>query len=303
MVTPVGADVFKLSDGQTVTGEPISFDAQGVVLRFSEGKYSEKISWTKFSQEDLKQLAENPRATSFAEPFIEVTFEEKLKAREEAIEIKPVAGKFERVPARSLVGGMFSSSLGLVLLLVMYGGNLYSAYEIALFRAQSPALVCGVAAVLPLIGPIIFLSMPTQLRKQGPSWDIPAEEHPAGETVAAPVEAHAGGNPGLAIAQPAPVHQDQATRPETLTFPRGQFTFNRRFFETKFANFFGVVRRDSEKDMILVIKAARGEHTAQRITRISANEVHLSVQKGAASAEVSVPFMEIQEIQYKHKDA
>ena len=50
-------------------------------------------------------------------------------------------------------------------------------------------------------------------------------------------------------------------------FQRGQFTFNRRFIETKFSGFFGIVRRDAEKDMILLIKSTRGEFPASRITR------------------------------------
>jgi len=40
-----------------------------------------------------------------------------------------------------------------------------------------------------------------------------------------------------------------------------------------------------------------------RITRIAANELHLQVQKGHASEEVMIPFIEIQEVRLKHKDA
>ena len=39
-------------------------------------------------------------------------------------------------------------------------------------------------------------------------------------------------------------HEDKAPGPAippTVTYQRGQFTFNRRFFETKFPGFFGVV--------------------------------------------------------------
>ena len=58
---------------------------------------------------------------------------------------------------------------------------------------------------------------------------------------------------------------------EVVTYQRGQFTFNRRFFETKFPGFFGVVRRDSEKDLVLVVKSARGLYVGQRIARIASN--------------------------------
>src|SRR5439155_5085819 len=111
-------------------------------------------------------------------------------------------------------------------------------------------------------------------------------EHPSGLRLA-----HAEAEP----AKPA--------LPARTTFQRGQFTFNRRFFETKFPGFFGVIRRDADRDMVLVIKSARGQHTGQRISRITGNDLHLQVQHGAASEEVMIPFQEIQEIHLKHKDA
>jgi hypothetical protein len=91
--------------------------------------------------------------------------------------------------------------------------------------------------------------------------------------------------------------------PPTTTYQRGQFTFNRRFIETKFPGFFGVVRRDADRDMVLVIKSTRGEYDGQRISRIAANDLHLQVRRGHASEEVMIPFVEIQEIRLRHKDA
>jgi len=91
--------------------------------------------------------------------------------------------------------------------------------------------------------------------------------------------------------------------PEPVVFQRGQFTFNRRFFETKFPAFFGVVRKDADRDMVLLIKAARGLYTGERISRIASNDLHLQVRKGNASEEVLIPFSEIQEIRLQHKDA
>ena len=46
---------------------------------------------------------------------------------------------------------------------MIYGANIYAGFEIAVFRARPKALVMGVAAVLPIVGPIIFLSLPTQI--------------------------------------------------------------------------------------------------------------------------------------------
>jgi hypothetical protein len=91
--------------------------------------------------------------------------------------------------------------------------------------------------------------------------------------------------------------------PSTQVFQRGAFTFNRRFFETKFPGFFGMIRRDSEKEMVLVIKSPRGQFVVQRISRIAANDIHITIQKGAGTEEISIPFADVQEVQLKHKDA
>ena len=86
-------------------------------------------------------------------------------------------------------------------------------------------------------------------------------------------------------------------------YTRGEFTFNRRFFETKFPGFFRVVPSEADKDLVMVIKAVRGEYVGKRISRISMNEMHIQLQSGNASAEVMVPFVEIQSVQIRHKDA
>ena len=112
------------------------------------------------------------------------------------------------------------------------------------------------------------------------------------------------GNPAKSTRRAAAgVAAAASTLPATKTFPRGQFTFNRRFFETQVPTFFAVVRSEADKDMVLSVKSLRGTHTVQRISRISSNEMYVQVQKGHASEEIVVPFAEIQEVQLKHKDA
>jgi hypothetical protein len=86
-------------------------------------------------------------------------------------------------------------------------------------------------------------------------------------------------------------------------FQRGQFTFNRRFFETKFSNYFAIIRREAEKNMELSVKTGRAHHIIERITRIATNEMHIEVGQGAVKKEVMVPFAEIVEIQLKPKGA
>ena len=192
-------------------------------------------------------------------------------------------------------------------MLVLYGANIYAGYEVAIFRARQPALVCGLSAVpgLGFLAPIVFLSLPTDIKPTERAGAAVAEAPPQAATAAEeddvnPMHGNAVHPAGLKIAH---TEKPKSTLPETAIFKRGQFTFNRRFFETKFPGFFGVVRREADRDMMLVFKSSRGEYTTQRISRIAANDLHVAVQKGQASEEVMIPFQEIQEIQLKHKDA
>jgi hypothetical protein len=311
---PAYADTFTLANGQTITGELLmgSENDAGVQIKVGEGKY-ERVPWANFSQEDLKRLARIQKLASLVEPFIEITQEDKIKKTEVNIKQPP---RLELPAKRSLVGALASSALGLFILLVLYAANIYAAFEVSIFRARPAALVCGVSAALPVIGPIIFLSMPTKLPPVEEAWTPAPEAAPEGAAAEAvnPMQAAGAEHPtGLRLAGTDPAdemklgkfegEEQKPAIPETVVFQRGQFTFNRRFFETKFAGFFGVVRRDADRDMVLVVKSSRGEYIGQRISRIAANDLHLQVQRGHASEEVMIPFVEIKELRLRHKDA
>jgi len=300
------ADAYKLTNGETLNGEvlPTSANDQGVQVKTGEGQY-QRVPWANFSQEDLKGFVKNQRMEPFVEPFIEPDPQAKIKRTEVHIQEPP---RLERPARQSLFGAIFSSSVGVCLVLVLYGANLYAAYEVAIFRARKPGLVCGLAAIpgLGLAATIAFLSMPTDVKPSERSAE-PAVPEP---TPKVPAEAAEDLNPmhGQGAKHPdglklAATEAPKSTMPETVTYKRGQFTFNRRFFETKFPGFFGVIRREADRDLVLVFKSSRGEHIAQRISRIAANDLHVQVQKGQASEEVMIPFQEIQEISLKHKDA
>jgi hypothetical protein len=302
------AETFQLTTGESITGDvlPTSANELNVQIKIAEGDY-QKVPWTSFSQEDLKKFAQNQRMATFVEPFIEVSQAEKIQKTQVNIKQPP---RLQRPPSQSLLGAMLGSGPGLLILLLLYAANLYAGYEVAIFRAQSVPLVCGLSAI-PFLGvaaPIVFLCMPTKMPPRAVDLEIAAasvspEEAAAEEAALNPMAVAGAEHPGgLKIAH-AEADQSKGKLPPTVRYQRGQFTFNRRFFETKFPGFFGVVRRDADRDMELVIKSARGEYTGQRISRIAANDLHLQVQKGGASEEVMIPFVEVQEIQLKHKDA
>jgi hypothetical protein len=323
------ADTFQLTDGSTMTGDIVSFNDSGLRLRLPDGTYSNPVPWTKFSQDELKKLAQDPKLEPFVTPNIEVTEAQRIEKTQVPVTQPP---RLKRVAGGSLFGALLSSSVGLFVLILLYGAGIYAAYEVALFRRRAPGLVCGLAAIpgLGLLSPILFLSLPPQRLSneeeenyqaeatvpEAPSFTVPGVAPAAtpgapgapgapttgSETPAAAAETSTVETGGLRLHHDAPATAGAAL-PQTQVFQRGAFMFNRRFFETKFPGFFGVVRREADKDMLLVIKAARGEYTAERVSRISTNDLHVQVRKGHATEEVMIPFTEIQEVKLKHKDS
>ena len=294
----IGADTFPLTDGKSVTGDVISYNDNGVIFRLDVDKYSERVPWTKFSQDALKQLSKNPKIRPLAEPFIETPPPERVKGGE--VKVREVA-RLELPPKQSLFGALFRSSVGLVVLMLIYAANIFAGYEIAVMRSRPIALVMGVAVVLPILGPIIFLAMPARVEPSKTAAPQP-EAAPQIFTV-----------PGVAQPAEAGIHIVEASWQGKSSsapaagpgapqiFQRGQFTFNRRFFETKFSGFFSMIRRESEKNLMLTVKTGRALFVVERITRIAANEMHVEVAQGAAKQEVTVPFAEIVEVQLKPK--
>ena len=192
---PAYADTFTLANGETITGEVLmgSENDAGIQIKVGEGKY-ERVPWANFSQEDLKKLARVQKLAPLVEPFIEITQADKIKKTEVNIKQPP---RLELPPKRSLIGALASSGLGLFILLLLYAANIYAGYEISIFRARPTALVCGVSAALPLIGPIIFLSMPTKLAPVEEAWTPAPEAAPEGAAAEAvnPMQAAGRGAP------------------------------------------------------------------------------------------------------------
>ena len=226
------ADEFKLVGGETLVGELLTASANdaGVQVKIGEGEYK-KVPWANFSQDDLKRFAKIPKLEPLVEPFIEITQEEKIKKTEVTIKQPP---RLEHPRSGSIIGAFFTSALGVFLFLVLYGANIYAGYEVSIFRAQPPALVCGVSAILPIAGPIIFLAMPTKMRAAAEPW-TPAPAPEAAEAVN-PMQAATGEQPGglrIASAHPAP-----ATPPEGE--PEAAEPCRRPASEGRFAGFANV---------------------------------------------------------------
>jgi len=297
------AATFTLTTGESLEGEPISFNAQGMVVKRPDGSFAPRVAWTNLTETVMKELAKNPKAKPFVEPFVDIEEPETAKKR---IEIKPKpVPRLDRPNAKAGLGALFSSPLSLTLFLLLYASNIYAAYEISVFRNHATGLVCGIAAVAPVIGPIVFLCMPPRLPKshdelaaESMAAHLSEEEREAlAQAEAQPAHAAGGHDPAQAAA-PADKKQTQIT-----VYQRGQTTFNRRFFETKFAGFLRMVPGDAERGKVIYVKSARGEHVGTRISRIQPNEIYLQVTKGEATSDIIIPFNDIQEVQVRPKEA
>ncbi len=314
----VYAGTYSFIDGTQVSGDPISYDQKGVILK-ADAKVGERIPWAKFSQDSLKQLrdeAKTEKDKAFIEPLIEEEIQQKAKAKE--LNVKPVE-HIERPSGKTGFFTLFSSPLGLFILLLIYGSTIYAAYEVARYKNIPPGAPCGLAAVpfLGILSPIIFFCVRPKTQAEIVHAQHVAEEAQTHEAAhyepAAPEAAHyaapepqadAPHYPGTAQTQAAAQAPQQPTAPQNtvVTFKKGEFTFNRRFIETKFAGFLRAVPGEAEKDSVLYVKSLRGEFIGRKITAATPTDLVLQIFKGDVTADESIPYSELVEIQIRPKN-
>jgi hypothetical protein len=288
-----GAAEFKLITGDVYRGDLSAADNDGIVVRLETGEFSPRIDWAKLSDETLRQLLENPRAKPFAEPQVK------------EIAVRPVTGRVALPEGvkKGLLSALISPN-GLILLIALFFANLYAAFEVARFKWRPVALVCGLSAVLPVVGWVIFLILPrVTVAEQESATDAAvantsvsvgtsapsANEAPRGGAAAALGLSKASGGSGGGGGDGGP-----------KVFKRGETTFNRRFFETQFPTFFRVIATEADKDQVIDVAAGKSSVVASRISRISATEIHF---KTANNQEMGVSFADMTQVTLRHKDA
>jgi hypothetical protein len=214
---------------------------------------------------------------------------------QQPIELKPVPGKLERPARRPALLGALGTPIGWFLVAVLLAANLYAAYEVAVFRNYPAAAVLGTALILPGLGPLIFLCLPTRVGEVGPAQgEFAAPEEVVNDSAD---KLAAAGLAGSALSIGAP-KQAVAEAGAGQVYRRGEAEFNRRFFEGQFPLFFRLVRGEADKNLLLHVRAGRQEFVASRITRISASEMGLQLQTGR---EVLVKFDDVTEVQARPK--
>ena len=268
-----------LTDGASLTGEIIKSDDNGVMLH-GDGDLYTNVEWSRFSQDSLKQLAGNPKLADFVEPFIAPP--ESARPSATAIQINAV-NRLERPVAPSFWGGLFGSSVGRVILFLLYLANLYAAFEVALVRNRPLFQVLGLAAVVPVIVPAVFAYLPMVV--EVPPEEIPLEGAVPEKVYGQQPQAEVVVESATAAAAPKPA--------QAQVFARGKFTFNKRFMETKFAGFVGEPKGDGLK-FAMSLKTTKEQFSVERIAQLAVAEAIFETRE---RGQVTVNYSDIQEIQ------
>lgn len=292
---------FRTVSGDVYKGTLSAADKDGLVLRLESGDFSPRIDWAKLTDETLKDLAENPKARKYVEPFLDPPSETIAVKEAKEIPIRQPTRVDLPDTRKGLVSALTTPN-GLILLGGLFLANLFGAYEVARFKWRPVALVCGVSALFPVVGPIIFLLLPKVIPTEGETTTQVATQETKVAVASgspAPTGAPSGGAAaalGLAKGNTAGGGAHDGL---PKIFKRGETTFNRRFFETQFPSFFRVVVSEADKDLVLDISAGKQSVVATRVSRISMTEIHL---KTASNTEAGINFAEISEVKLRLKD-
>jgi hypothetical protein len=281
-------------DGQKVMGRPAAFKDSHIQIALQTGGLT-NVAWGRLSQATLEHLVRLRRDpiyapyAIFAQPFINPP--PQAPPQGPRVTVRDV----QRME-RPLNGSLFDSPVMFLVFFLLYLANIYAGYEVAVYRHRNPGLVACLSALVPVLIPVIYLAIPSPISEAAA--EEAATEEGAGEE--ALVESEAAPE---AAEEPAAAVAEEPAQQAATVYRRGQFTFNRRFFETKLAGFLKMVPGEAEKDMVIVVISSRGTFTGPRLKSVGPNDLTLHVVKANASSDVSVPFAEISEVKVRHKDA
>ncbi len=287
-----------MADGSVVSGELVAPNDDGAVIKRTSGGLTSRLSWDKFAQGTLNELAKDAKMKELVQAFLEAPEGAEDEARPQIV-VQDPPGKVARPVKRPGFFAAFATPAGLFIFGLLLLANLYAAYEVAIFRNYPAAAVVGTSVILPVLGPILFLCMPTRVRE-----DVVLEaqfEAPQEVTNTGTQELAAAGLAGSGLSLSGPkAGAAPAAASLGASYKRGDVELNRAFFERTFPLFFRMTRSDADKDSVLAIRSAKGEVVAARISRISANEIGLITQKGH---EVQLRFADITEVSLRPKGA
>lgn len=327
---------------EEITGVIKYVRSNGIIFRKESGSLSSPIPYSNFTDESLKELAEmDPRVKrnvgSLGGPAsggggsIAITPAPQIKPLDPPavpeLEVRP------KLPEeRGLFGAIFGTGPGLIMVLLVWGANIWAGYAIGIYRRWPKWMVPAISAAAPIVAPIVFMSMkPKKVEKKGGAVVEEDDEKAAKKNnaaVAKPVAkakvvtarpgaaaasggARAGAARGAAGGAAAPA---QAAAPiaapaqpgaaaaapaqlEAAAYVKGEVNINKRFIETKFAPFFKLVPDEPYRSAWLCFITTRGEFWAKRIPKITQTDITIQCpQEGGGQTDQVCQIADVKEI-------
>ena len=232
------------------------------------------------------------------------------------------AGDFERPPA-SGASGIFSPA-GIFFLLIIAGLSVYAGSEIAKFRNRPVSLVCAVSALLPVLGPTIFLLMPDPAARRAGAIAEASDplliKQPGTATESAGAETETPTpielpeiqyeddldspylNMNLDETYMAPT-AEQAATPEPAALEHycvPEYVLDYNFFNKYFQRFVNARPETGEE---LVLRTAELEYPVYYITQLQAHGLGVVYPAGNEWAEESIEYTQLEEVEVRRPSA
>lgn len=322
-------------------GKIFKASGSGILFRLESGGLSSRIGYNNFTEESLKALIDmDPNVKRFAGGMIGGPAQSgggsipitPAPARQ-ALD-PPTVNKVESRPElpekRGVLGALFGTGPGLILILLVWGANIWAGYAIGIYRKWPKWMVPTISAAAPIVAPIVFMSMkPKKVAKKDGTVaaDDDEDAKPAkkkGAAVAKPVAkakvvTARPGAPGAGAAAPRPAAGAAAAAPaqaaapiaapaqpgaaaaapqlEAAAYVKGEVNINKRFIETKFAPFFKLVPDEPYRSAWICFITTRGEFWAKRIPKITQTDITIQCpQEGGGTTDQVCQIADIKEI-------
>lgn len=188
-----------------------------------------------------------------------------------------------RPPASALSPEVVFNPAGIFLVLLVMALSGYAGYEIARFKNRPVKLVCALSAVLPVVGPAVFLALPPQEASALAAPGVPGAVELPGTTPPTPLPAvrkmkyeddpdspyanlPAGG------AEETQFVEEPAAAPVTVAqslehYHSLEYEFTPAFFSQYFAQFVGTATTTGEA---LILRTASTEYSVHYISSVDA---------------------------------
>jgi len=232
------------------------------------------------------------------------------------------AGDFERPPA-SGASGIFSPA-GIFFLVIIAGLSAYAGREIAKFRNRPIRLACAVSALLPVLGPTIFLLMPDPAARRAGAIAEASDPLLIKKPGAATESAGAETETPTPIELPEIQYEDDLDSPylnnnldETYMAPTAEheappepamlehycvpeYVLDYNFFNQYFQRFVNARPKSGEE---LVLRTAELEYPVYYITQLQTHGLGVVYPAGNEWAEESIEYTQLEEVEVRRPSA